>query len=66
MNPIGPHLARVLTALKKGNQTGIPSFEWEIDDKIIAALVPGGNIYDFVEQVDLDGVVVFAIRRINT
>ncbi len=60
MNPIGSNLARVLTVLKKGQPDRIPSFEWEIDDKIINALVPGGSMYDFIELVDLDGVVIFA------
>jgi len=60
MKPIGPHLARVITALNKGQPDRIPSFEWEIDDKVIAALVPGGNIYDFIESIDLDAVVIFA------
>ncbi|HLE52745.1 MAG TPA: uroporphyrinogen decarboxylase family protein [Anaerolineales bacterium] len=58
--PVGPHLARVLTVLNKGQPDRIPSFEWEVDDKIIAELVPGGDIYDFIEWADLDGVVIFA------
>ncbi len=45
----GPHLARVLTALNNGQTERIPSFEWEIGDKIIAPLIPGGDIYDFIE-----------------
>jgi len=61
--PVGPHLARVLTALNKGQPDRIPSFEWEIDDKIIQALTPGGDIYDFIEWADLDGVVIFADSR---
>jgi uroporphyrinogen decarboxylase len=60
MKPIGPHLSRVLTALNKGKPDRIPSFEWEIDDKTIAALTPGGNLYDFIEWIDLDGVAIFA------
>jgi len=60
---IGPHLTRVMTALRKGQADRIPSFEWEIDDKIIAALVPGGDIYDFIEWADLDGIAIFADSR---
>lgn len=59
----GPHLTRVLTALNKGQPDRIPSFEWEIDDKIIAALTPGGDIYDLIEWADLDAVVIFADSR---
>lgn len=58
-----PHFERVLTALRKGQPDRIPSFEWEIDDKIIAALTPGGDIYDFIEWADLDGVAIFADSR---
>ena len=65
MKPFGLSLARVLTALNKGQPDRIPSFEWEIDDKMIAALVPGGNIYDFIEWVDLDGVAIFADSKKN-
>lgn len=63
MSPDGPHLKRVLTALNRGQPDRIPSFEWEIDEKIIAALVPGGDIYDFIEWADLDGIAVFADSR---
>jgi uroporphyrinogen decarboxylase len=65
MQPIESSLARVLTALNKGQPDRIPSFEWEIDDKVIASLTPGGNIYYFIERFDLDGVTIFADSKNN-
>ena len=61
--PVGEHLARVMTALHRGQPDRIPSFEWEIDEKIIQALTPGGDIYDFIEWADLDGIAIFADSR---
>ena len=54
------HLDRVLTALKRSQPDRVPTFEWEVDESAIAALTPGGDLFDFVEWADLDGVVIFA------
>jgi uroporphyrinogen decarboxylase len=52
-------LERVLTALHRGIPDRVPTFEWEVDDRAIAALTPGGDLFDFVEWADLDGVAIF-------
>ena len=56
-------LERVQTALRRGIPDRVPSFEWEIDDLSLAALVPGGDLFDFVEWADLDAVAIFADDR---
>jgi uroporphyrinogen decarboxylase len=56
-------LERVLTTLRRGVPDQVPSFEWEIDDLSLAALVPGGDVFDFVEWADLDAVAIFADER---
>jgi uroporphyrinogen decarboxylase len=53
-------LHRVLTALHRGIPDQVPTFEWEVDDLALAALAPGGDLFDFVERMDLDAVAVFA------
>jgi uroporphyrinogen decarboxylase len=53
-------LKRVLTALRRGIPDRVPSFEWEVDDVALAALTPGGDLFDFVEWADLDAVAIFA------
>ena len=51
---------RVLTVLHRGIPDQVPTFEWEVDDLALAALAPGGDLFDFVERMDLDGVAIFA------
>ena len=51
---------RVLTALQRGIPDQVPTFEWEVDDLALAALAPGGDLFDFVERMDLDAVAIFA------
>ncbi len=51
---------RVLTALHRGIPDQVPTFEWEVDDLALAALASGGDLFDFVDQMDLDAVAVFA------
>jgi uroporphyrinogen decarboxylase len=53
------HLERVLTALRREQPDRVPSFEWEIDEKLIESLLPGGSLLDFIEWTDLDGVSIF-------
>jgi uroporphyrinogen decarboxylase len=53
-------LERVLTVLRRGIPDRVPSFEWEVDDVALAALTPGGDLFDFVEWADLDAVAIFA------
>jgi uroporphyrinogen decarboxylase len=52
--------SRVLTALRRGVPDRVPSFEWEVDDGMIAHFTPGGDLFDFVEWADLDAVAIFA------
>lgn len=54
---------RVLTALHRGIPDRVPTFEWEVDDLALHALTPGGDMFDFVERMDLDAVAVFADER---
>jgi uroporphyrinogen decarboxylase len=54
---------RVLTALRRGIPDRVPSFEWEVDDIALGALAPGGDLFDFIEWADLDGVAIFADER---
>jgi uroporphyrinogen decarboxylase len=36
----------------------VPTFEWDIDQKVIQALCPGGDTFDFVDVMGLDAVVI--------
>lgn len=56
-------LARVMTALGRGVPDRVPTFEWEIDETVIQALVPGASLFDFVEWAKHDGVAVLADER---
>ncbi len=56
-------LERVRLALQRRQPDRVPSFEWEVDDGLMAALTPGGDLFDFVEWADLDAVAVFADER---
>jgi uroporphyrinogen decarboxylase len=56
-------LERVLTVLRRGIPDRVPSFEWGVDDLALAALTPGGNLFDFVEWADLDAVAIIADER---
>jgi uroporphyrinogen decarboxylase len=49
---------RVIGALSRQPIDRVPTFEWEISRNIIEALTPGGDMADFVEQLDIDGIVV--------
>jgi uroporphyrinogen decarboxylase len=50
----------VLTALKRGKPSWVPTFEWLVDRRIRESLCPGGDELDFIEQVGWDAVVVYA------
>lgn len=56
-------LERVLTVLNRRQPDRIPTFEWEIDEKIIAALLPGGSLFDFIEWAGHDAIAIFADSR---
>lgn len=49
---------RVVTALNRQEPDRVPTFEWEIDHNIIQSLTPNHDYFDFVEEMDLDAVVI--------
>ncbi|MDR1352182.1 MAG: hypothetical protein LBK05_02775 [Treponema sp.] len=49
---------RVMLALARRPVDRVPTFEWEISRNVIEALTPGAGVFDFVEQMGIDGVVV--------
>jgi uroporphyrinogen decarboxylase len=51
--------ARALTALRRGVPDRVPTWEWEIDEAVIQALLPGATQFDFVEWAEHDAIVVF-------
>jgi len=48
---------RVIAALERTHLDKVPYFEWSVDKKIIAALMPGADQYDFFEAFT-DAVIV--------
>ena len=44
---------------RRGEPDRVPTFEWLIDHRVIDALCPGCDLFDFVEQAGLDAVVVY-------
>ncbi len=51
-------LERVLAVLQGEEPDRVPHFEWVHARNVIAALTRGGDYYDLVELLDLDGVMV--------
>ena len=51
-------LERVICALERKIPDRVPHFEFEIDSSIIKEVTGGGDIYDFVEKLDLDGIAL--------
>ncbi len=49
---------RIVSALELKEPDQIPVMEWGIHPKVIESLCPGASGFDFVEQLDLDGVAV--------
>ncbi|MEN6302410.1 MAG: hypothetical protein ABFD96_06775 [Armatimonadia bacterium] len=49
---------RIFTALQGKQADRVPIMELTIDPRIIAALCPGGDIFDFIEHMDLDVVPI--------
>ena len=58
--PNPPRVERVFQALQKKQPDRIPTLEWEIDEQLINQVAPGGDMYDFVDWADLDGITIFA------
>ena len=58
---------RVLTVLNREEPDRVPTFEWLIDQAVIAGLC--GNkcsLEEFVERMDIDGVVVSSVNKQKT
>lgn len=55
---------RVMTALNREEPDRVPTFEWLIDQAVIAGMC-GSNcpLEDFVEKMDIDGIVVTAVNK---
>jgi len=51
-------MERVIYALEGKVPDRVPHFEFEIDSTIIKEITNGGDIYDFVEKLDLDGIAL--------
>lgn len=49
---------RVLGALRREPIDRVPTFEWLTSKNVIKGLCPGKTYEDFVEELDIDGVVV--------
>jgi uroporphyrinogen decarboxylase len=49
---------RVMGALRREPIDRVPTFEWEISRKLIEIFTPGADMADFVEYMDIDGIVV--------
>ena len=51
-------IERVFTALRRKEPDRVPTFEWEIHPDVISAILPGATLYDFIEQMDIDGISI--------
>lgn len=49
---------RIVTALQRKEPDQVPLLEWYIHPNVIEGLCPGGDVFDLVEQMDLDGISV--------
>lgn len=51
---------RVMTVLNLEEPDRVPTFEWSINQRVREGIFSGVGEFDFIEQADLDGVVVYA------
>ena len=49
---------RVMGALARQPIDRVPTFEWEISRSLIEKIVPGAGTIQFIEKMDIDGIVV--------
>lgn len=49
---------RVLAVMRRQEPDRVPTFEWDIDPGVIAAITGGGRYEDLVDLLDLDAVMV--------
>jgi uroporphyrinogen decarboxylase len=55
-------LERMMKAVHRQEPDVVPTFELDIDERIIEALKPGASYEDFVEYMDLDAVCYHELR----
>ena len=53
------NLERVIKALKREEPDMVPTLELLHDKKVREAILPGGSYEDFIEHLDIDGMMVF-------
>ena len=56
-------LERILTTIRHQEPDRVPTFEIDIDRKVMHAIKPDISFEDFVEYMDLDGLVLFETRE---
>ena len=59
---------RVITALERKIPDRVPTFEFVIDEKVIKEIIPGADLYDFVEKMELDAINIrpsFKLEKID-
>lgn len=49
-------LQRVIAAIERKVPDRVPHFEFEISSSVIEEIIPGGDIYDLTDKLDLDGI----------
>ena len=49
---------RVMGALARQPIDRVPTFEWEISRALIETMIPGADTAQFIEKMDIDGIVV--------
>jgi uroporphyrinogen decarboxylase len=54
---------RVLAVLRHEEPDRVPHFEWSQDLELIKTLTKGGDYFDLIEMLDIDGVVTKAAYR---
>jgi len=56
-------IERILTTIRHQEPDRVPTFEIDIDRKVINKIKPGASFEDFVEYMDIDGLVLFETRE---
>ena len=51
-------IERLLTTFERKIPDRVPTFELVIDSQVIDSIIPGADVYDFVEKMELDAVCV--------
>jgi uroporphyrinogen decarboxylase len=51
-------IERLITTLERKTPDRVPTFELVIDSQVINSIIPGADVYDFVEKMELDAVCI--------